>query len=143
MRLQIQRGRGWTAGVAGVCLALFSGCAESAGPKEALRSYVTAIADGNLRAAFESLSERSRRSLEEAAARAGGGQGGYELFHTRMTTQGGAGVPWITPTTLEKVQLDELGQSGDSASVRVTSPLGSWEVRLVRESGRWLVELEP
>jgi hypothetical protein len=121
-------------------VAIFSGCSGEPGPKEALRDYFTAIAEGNLAAAFEALTPEAHARLGAAAARTGSGQA-FDLFRSRMTTGGPGAVPWITRGTLERIRIDVAREDAGSATLRVTSPLGSADVRMVRHDDRWLVDL--
>jgi hypothetical protein len=128
----------WT----GVVAVLFSGCARPTGPKETLQAYFTAIAEGNPLAAHELLTTRAKRGLDDLAVKAGGGAQGADVFRSRVTTGGPGAVPWITPTTVERVKIDVLKEEGDSAVLRVTSPVGGGDVRMLREDGAWRVDLE-
>jgi hypothetical protein len=126
----------------GVAALVFSACARNAGPKETLRDYFTALAEGNPLAAFELLTGRARQALDALAERSGAGLSGSDVFRQRVTTGGPAAVPWITPTTVDRLRIDILKEDGDTAVLKVTSPVGGGDVRMLREGGAWRVDLD-
>jgi hypothetical protein len=106
------------------------------GPEAAVRDLLQAARTGDLDAALELLSPRTRAELEAQARRATDLVGASERFTARSLVSMGSseGVPAPTDITV----LDELD---DRAVVELVSPAGRARLALVRIGGRWLIDL--
>lgn len=123
-----------------VALALgLAACGGSSRPDAALRAYYTAVAEGRLGDAHDALTAAARGRLVADAG--GGADAGFELFRARMTTGGPGAVPWITPQTVAATRIEVLSEDPKVATLGVASPLGTFEVRMVREDGAWRLDL--
>ena len=103
-----------------------AGCAET--PAQGFEAFYAAIASGSDDAVLR-LSTRARVAFT-GAARAAGKEPGPFL----------AGA--VPKTTVRSVTVAE--ERGDAAVVEVKDALGNVErVQMLRENGRWLVDLSP
>jgi hypothetical protein len=106
----------------------------SAGPAEAVQDLAAALQKGDGATAWSLLSTRTQREADAAAARArsvadaGPGSGRAMLFTSALP-----GRP---------VEAHVVSQTGDSAEVRTGDDAGRRVFRVVREAGRWRVDLE-
>ena len=106
------------------------------GPEAAVRDMLQAARTGDLDAAFELLSPRTRARLEAQARRATDLVGAAERFTAKQLVSMGSSDGVAAPTDI--TVLDELD---DRAVVEVVSPAGRSRIELVRVGGRWLVDL--
>jgi hypothetical protein len=107
----------------------------SAGPAEAVQDLAAALQKGDAAAAWSLLSTRTQREADAIAARAraaaadaGPESGRAMLFASALP--GGAVEPRV------------VSQSGDSAEVQTAADGGGSVFRVVRETGRWRVDLD-
>ena len=107
----------------------------SAGPAEAVRDLAAALQKGDAATAWSLLSARTQKEADAVAAQArkAAGDGGPEsgramLFASALP--GGAVEPRV------------VSQSGDSAEVQAGGDGGTRVYRVVREGGRWRVDLD-
>lgn len=107
----------------------------SAGPAEAVRDLAAALQKGDAASAWSLLSARTQKEADAVAAQArkAAGDGGPEsgramLFASALP--GGAVEPRV------------VSQSGDSAEVQAGGDGGTRVYRVVREGGRWRVDLD-
>jgi hypothetical protein len=106
----------------------------SAGPAEAVREFAAAVQKGDATTAWSLLSSRTEQKAEALAARARAASGNGKPESGRAMLFGGAlpGKP---------AEVKVLRQEGDSAEVR-TNEDGGRTYRVVREDGRWRVDLD-
>ena len=107
----------------------------SAGPAEAVQDLATALEKGDTATAWSLLSTRAQEAADAIAARAraAAGDAGPESGRSMLFASalpGGA------------VEVRVLSQGGDSAEVRAVSDAGSRVYRVVREGGRWRIDLD-
>ena len=113
------------------------GCAPDPGPEATYRALVRAVAERDADAAWELLSADSRAWLAERARRAAAAAPGVASADPRALLLGDASLGAPPPRVLERVRAD-----GARAALRVEAPgAPPAEVALVREGGRWRVEL--
>ena len=117
-------------------LALAAGCRREPphSPEAAYRGFIEALQKGNTRKAWASLSAQTRRQVEErskaiAEASKGVVRDEPELLLFQGTRPGPLGE-------VTQVSADET-----SALLRVASASGPREVKLVKDSGKWLIDL--
>jgi hypothetical protein len=107
----------------------------SAGPAEAVQDLAAALQKGDAATAWSLLSTRTQKEADAIAARAraaasdaGPESGRAMLFASALP--GGA------------VEARVASQSGESAEVEARSDAGTRVYRVVREGGRWRVDLQ-
>jgi hypothetical protein len=117
-------------------LALLAGCRREApnSPEGAYRAFIEALQKGNTRKAWASLSAPTRHKVEErskaiAEASKGVVRDEPELLLFQGTRPGPLGE-------VTQVKADE-----NSAVLQVASASGPREVKLVKDSGKWLIDL--
>ena len=106
----------------------------SAGPAEAVQEFAAAVQKGDAATAWALLSSRTQQEADAIAARARACSGDGRPESGRAMLFGSAlpGRP---------IEARVVSQSGDSAEVR-TNQDGSRVVRVVRDGGRWRVDLD-
>ncbi|MDP1822971.1 MAG: hypothetical protein Q8L48_07010 [Archangium sp.] len=125
----------WFAGL-GVLVAVAAGCRREPAnsPEAAYRGFIEALQKGNTRKAWGSLSSATRQKVEErskaiAEASKGVVRDEPELLLFQGTRPGPLGE-------VTQVKVDET-----SALLQVASSSGPREVKLVKDSGKWLIDL--
>jgi hypothetical protein len=108
----------------------------SAGPAEAVQDLAAALQKGDPATAWSLLSARTQKQADDLAAKARAASGDAGPESGRAMLFGGA-----LPSGPAEARL--VTQSGDSAEVRVGAPdAGGSVYRVVREGGRWRVDLD-
>jgi hypothetical protein len=107
----------------------------SAGPAEAVQDLAAALQKGDAATAWSLLSTRTQQQADAIAerARASAGAAGPESGRSMLFASalpGGA------------VEARVVSQTGDSAEVRAGGDGGMRVYRVVREGGRWRVDLD-
>ena len=116
-------------------LALAAGCRREPAnsPEAAYRGFILALRQGNTHQAWGSLSAATRRQVEErskaiAEASKGVVRDEPELLLFQGTRPGQLG------------EVTQVSANETSALLRVASASGSREVKLVKDSGKWLID---
>jgi len=118
---------------------LASGCARDESPEGSYRALARAVADRDAEAAWSLLSAGSQRWLEGQARRAAAAAPGVVPANARALLLGDAALGARPPAAVSLAS-----SSGDRAVLRVEPASGpAREVHVVREGGRWKVELPP
>ena len=119
-----------------VLVALLAGCRREPpnSPEAAYRGFIEALQKGNTRKAWASLSAPTRHKVEErskaiAEASKGVVRDEPELLLFQGTRPGPLGE-------VTQVKVDDT-----SALLQVASAGGPREVKLVKDSGKWLIDL--
>lgn len=115
-------------------MVMAAGCRREHSPEDAYRGFIKALQKGDTKKAWSSLSALTRQKLEERSraiseASQGGVRDEPELLIFQGTRPGPLGE--VSP-----VKADET-----SAVLRVASGSKPHQVKLVKESGRWRIEL--
>ena len=106
----------------------------SAGPAEAVQDLAAAIQKGDTATAWSLLSTRTQKDAEAVAARARGrADAGAEAGRAMLFTSALPG---------RAVEAQVVSQTGDSAEVRTADDGGGQVYRVVKEAGRWRVDLD-
>jgi hypothetical protein len=106
----------------------------SAGPAEAVQDLAAALQKGDSPTAWSLLSTKTQREAEAVAARARGvADAGPESGRAMLFTSALPG---------RAIEAHVVSQAGDSAEVRTADDGGGRVYRVVREGGRWRVDLE-
>jgi hypothetical protein len=108
----------------------------SAGPAEAVQDLALALQKGDAASAWSLLSSRTQKQADDLAAKAreASGDAGPESGRAMLF---GSALP------AGPVEARVVSQSGDSAEVRAAAPdAGGAVYRVVREGGRWRVDLD-
>ncbi len=114
-----------------------AGCRREAptnSPEAAYRGFIEALQKGNTRKAWSSLSPATRQKAEErskaiAAASKGVVRDEPELLLFQGTRPGPLG------------EVTQVKADDGAAVLRVASASGDREVKLVKDSGKWLIDL--
>jgi hypothetical protein len=106
----------------------------SAGPEEAVKEFAVAVQKGDAATAWSLLSSRTQQKADAIAARAraASGDGKPESGRAMLFASALPGKP---------VETRLLRQEGDTAEVRTTEA-GGRTYRVIREGGRWRVDLD-
>ena len=106
----------------------------SAGPAEAVQDLAAALQKGDTATAWSLLSTRTQRDADAVAARAPGrADAGAESGRAMLFTSALPG---------RAVEAQVISQTGDSAEVRTADDGGGQIYRVVKEAGRWRVDLD-
>jgi hypothetical protein len=106
----------------------------SAGPAEAVQDLAAAIQKGDTATAWSLLSTRTQKDADAVAARARGrADAGAESGRAMLFTSALPG---------RAVEAQVVSQTGDSAEVRTGGDGGGQVYRVVKEAGRWRVDLD-
>ena len=106
----------------------------SAGPAEAVQDLAAALQKGDTATAWSLLSTRTQRDADAVAARAPGrADAGAESGRAMLFTSALPG---------RAVEAQVVSQTGDSAEVRTADDGGGQIYRVVKEAGRWRVDLD-
>ena len=106
----------------------------SAWPAEAVQDLAAALQKGDSATAWSLLSTRTQKEADAAAARARGiADAGADSGRAMLFTSALPG---------RAVEAHVVSQAGDSAEVRTADDGGGGVYRVVREAGRWRVDLE-
>lgn len=124
----------------GVLVLMLGGCRGSTvatTPEGAYRAFSLAVAKGDVKRAFAALSPETQkrvaaRSKAIAEASKGAVRDEPEMLLFQLPNRAKSGPA----TQLSRVRADE-----NSAVLAVASSEGTWEVKLVKDSGQWFVEL--
>jgi hypothetical protein len=104
-------------------------------PEAAYAAFAQAQQRGNSKAAYERLSEATRRAIEARSKEISAASGGSIRDEPALLTFATGAKP--LPVTEVKVMKVE----GDTATILAVADGTSREVKLVREAGRWKVDL--
>ncbi|TMA41440.1 MAG: hypothetical protein E6J82_12365 [Deltaproteobacteria bacterium] len=106
----------------------------SAGPAEAVQDLAAALQKGDTATAWSLLSTRTQKDADAVAARARGrADAGAESGRAMLFTSALPG---------RAVEAQVVSQTGDSAEVRTADDGGGHIYRVVKEAGRWRVDLD-
>ena len=106
----------------------------SAGPAEAVQDLAAALQKGDSATAWSLLSTRTQKEADAVAARARGkADAGAESGRAMLFTSALPG---------RAVEAQVVSQTGDSAEVRTADDGGGQIYRVVKEAGRWRVDLD-
>ena len=109
--------------------------AGSAGPAEAVRDLAAALQKGDAAAAWSLLSTRTQKEADAAAAQA-------RAAAFDAGPESGRAMLFASALPSGPVEARVVSQSGDSAEVRTSADGGTGTYRVVREGGRWRVDLD-
>lgn len=106
----------------------------AAGPAEAVQSFSEAVRHGDAAAAWSLLSQRTQAQADAlaAAARAGRDAG----------PESGRQMLFSSALPGRSEQAKEVSRSGDSAEVQTTEKGAQTTWHVVREGGRWRLDLD-
>jgi hypothetical protein len=123
--------------LAAAVLAALPGCGRDLPPDGTYRALVRAMADRDADAAWALLSVESQRWLQERARSAADAGPGVVSSSARQLLVGDASLGAPAPRSIEVVSA-----SAERAVLRVEGRAGApQDVTLVREGGRWKVEI--
>lgn len=117
-------------------LALTASCRREPAnsPEAAYRAFIEAIQKGNTRKAWNALSSATRKKVEERSKAIAEASRGVVIDQPeQLLFQGTRPGPLGEVTQLEATE--------SSALLRVASASGAREVKLVKDSGTWLIDL--
>lgn len=117
-------------------LSAASGCRREPpnSPEAAYRGFIDALQKGNTKRAWDSLSPSTRqRAGERSKAIAEASKGVVRDEPELLLFQGTRPAP-IT-------EISQVSADDDSALLKVATASGSTEVKLVKDGGKWLVDL--
>jgi len=106
----------------------------SAGPAEAVQDLAAALQKGDAAAAWALLSARTQQEADAIAARA--------RAATDAGPESGRSMLFASALPGGAVEVRLLSLSGDTAEVRAGTDGGGRVYRVVREGGRWRVDLD-
>jgi hypothetical protein len=122
---------------AALLVALAPACSRDLGPEATYRALARAVSDRDGDEAWALLSSASQKWLQERARRAAAAVPGVVTPNARQLLVGDAALGARPPTSIEVARHE-----GDRVILRVQAPgAAPGEVTLVREGGRWRVEL--
>jgi len=107
----------------------------SAGPAEAVQDFVAALQKGDAATAWSLLSSRTQKEADAAAGRA-------RAFAGDAGPASGRAMLFASALPGRPVEARVVSQTGDSAEVQVADDAGVKLHRVVREGGRWRVDLD-
>ena len=106
----------------------------SAGPAEAIQDFAAALQKGDSATAWSLLSTRTQK---EAGALAAGSRGRADAG-----ADSGRAMLFTSALPGRAVEARVVSQTGDSAEVRTADDGGGQVYRVVKEAGRWRVDLD-
>jgi len=106
----------------------------SAGPAEAIQDLAAALQKGDTATAWSLLSTRTQKEADAIAARARG--------RTDAGADSGRAMLFTSALPGRAVEAQVVSQTGDSAEVRTGDDGGGQVYRVVKEAGRWRVDLD-
>jgi hypothetical protein len=107
----------------------------SAGPVEAVQGFAAALQKGDAATAWSLLSIRTQKEADAAAARA-------RAFAADAGPATGRAMLFTGALPGRPVEARVVSQTGDSAEVQTTDDAGVHVYRVVREEGRWRIDLD-
>jgi hypothetical protein len=107
----------------------------SAGPAEAVQEFAAALQKGDAATAWSLLSTRTQKEADAAAAR-------VRAFSGDAGPASGRAMLFASALPGRPVETRVVNQSGDSAEVQAVDDAGGQLYRVVREGGRWRVDLD-
>ena len=107
----------------------------SAGPAEAVQDFAAALQKGDAATAWSLLSSRTQKEADDAAARA-------RAFAGDAVPAQGRAMLFASALPGRPVEARVVSQTGDSAEVQTADDAGVQVYRVVREGGRWRVDLD-
>jgi hypothetical protein len=107
----------------------------SAGPAEAVQDLAAALQKGDSTTAWTLLSSRTQKEADEVATRA-------RAFAADAGPESGRAMLFASALPGRGVEARVTNLTGDSAEVRTGDDAGSRVYRVVREGGRWRVDLD-
>lgn len=119
-----------------VCLVVVTGCRPEpvTSPEGVYRGFIEALQRGNGRKAWGALSKSTQQKVEaRSKAIAAASKGVVRDEPELLLFQGSR------PATIETVA--QVSADENSAVLRVTSGGGTREVKLLKDSGRWVIDL--
>jgi hypothetical protein len=106
----------------------------SAGPAEAVQDLAAALQKGDSATAWSLLSTRTQKEADAVAARGRG--------RTDAGSDSGRAMLFTSALPGRAVEARVVSQTGDSAEVRTADDGGGQVYRVVKEAGRWRVDLD-
>jgi len=107
----------------------------SAGPAEAVQDLAAALQKGDANTAWILLSTRTQQAADAAAART-------RSFAGDAGPESGRAMLFASAIPGRAAEAHVVSESGDSAEVRTAGDGGGRVFRVVREAGRWRVDLD-
>jgi hypothetical protein len=105
----------------------------SAGPAEAVQDLASALQKGDTATAWSLLSTRTQQEADAVAARTRRADAGVDRGRAMLFTSALPG---------RAVEAQVVSQTGESAEVRTAEDGGGQIYRVVKEAGRWRVDLD-
>lgn len=119
-----------------VCLVVVTGCRPepATSPEGVYRGFIEALQRGNGRKAWSALSKSTQQKVEaRSKAIAAASKGVVRDEPELLLFQGSR------PATIEAIA--QVSADEHAAVLRVTSGGGTREVKLLKDSGRWVIDL--
>jgi hypothetical protein len=107
----------------------------TAGPAEAVQDFAAALQKGDTATAWSLVSTRTQKEADAAAARA-------RAFAADAGPASGRAMLFASALPGRPVEARVVSQTGDSAEVQTAEDAGTRVYRVVREAGRWRVDLD-